>query len=231
MPYTVNRRHFLAASAASGLALAKVAAAQENQGANQKLLVGVMGTGGRGTGLATGFQRQAGVEVAYVCDADQARAERAAAAVQKISSRSPRVVGDFRRILDDKAVDVLVVATCNHWHAPAAILGCGANKHVYVEKPCSCNPREGELLVQAARQNKRHVQMGNQRRSWPKVIEAIEEVRKGAVGRAYCAQAWYTANRPTIGHGRAEAPPKSLDYGMWQGPAPRRPFHTNYLHY
>src|SRR5580704_973188 len=104
MSATVNRRHFLAASAASGLALAGSAAAQENQGANQKLLIGVMGTGGRGTGLATGFQQQPGVEVAYVCDVDQTRAERAAAAVQKISNRSPRAVTDFRRILDDKAV-------------------------------------------------------------------------------------------------------------------------------
>src|SRR5438309_6213460 len=107
MATIINRRHFLAASAGSGLALAK-AAAQANERANQKLLVGVMGTGGRGTGLAAAFQRQAGVEIAYVCDADEARAERAAAAVQKISNRSPRVVGDFRRILDDKAVDILV---------------------------------------------------------------------------------------------------------------------------
>src|ERR1700724_3295148 len=114
MSANVNRRHFLAASAATGLALAGTAAGQENQGANQKLLVGVMGTGGRGSGLATAFQQQAGVEVAYVCDADQGRAERAAASVQKISKRSPRVVADFRRILDDKAVDILVVATCNH---------------------------------------------------------------------------------------------------------------------
>src|SRR5437868_2831752 len=112
-----------------------------------------------------------------------------------------------------------------------AILACAANKHVYVEKPCSYNPREGELLVQAARKNKRHVQMGNQRRSWPKVIEAIEEVRKGAIGRAYFAQAWYTNNRPTIGHGKAQAPPAGLDYDTWQGPAPRRPFRTNILHY
>src|ERR1700726_3425085 len=116
MSDTIDRRHFLAAGAATGLALTGVAGAQDNQGANQKLLVGVVGTGGRGTGLASAFQQQPGVEVAYVCDVDQTRAERAAATVQKISNRSPRVVGDFRRILDDKAVDVIVVATCNHWH-------------------------------------------------------------------------------------------------------------------
>ncbi len=231
MSNSINRRHFLAAGAATGLALTGGAITQENQGANQKLLVGVVGTGGRGTGLASAFQQQPGVEVAYVCDVDKTRAERAAATVQKVSTRAPRVVGDFRRILDDKAVDVIVVATCNHWHAPAAILACGANKHVYVEKPCSYNPREGELLVQAARKNKRQVQMGNQRRSWPKVIEGIEEVKKGAIGRAYLAQSYYFNNRPSIGQGKEAAPPKGLDYDMWQGPAPRRPFRTNILPY
>jgi len=231
MSNAINRRHFLAASAATGLALTEAAATQQNDQANQKLLVGVMGTGSRGAGLASAFQQQPGVEVAYVCDVDQGRAERAAAAVQKISNRVPRVGADFRRILDDKAVDILVVATCNHWHALAAILACAANKHVYVEKPCSHNPREGELLVQAARNHKRYVQMGNQRRSWPKVIEGIEEVRKGAIGRAYLAQGWYFNNRPSIGQGKAGAPPQGLDYDRWQGPAPRRPFRTNYLHY
>ncbi len=230
MSTNISRRHFLAASAATGLALS-ASASQENQAGNQKLIVGVMGTGSRGTALATAFQQQPGVEVAYVCDADQGRAERAAAAVQKISGRAARVVGDFRRILDDKTVDILVVATCNHWHAPAAILACAAGKHVYVEKPCSHNPREGELLVQAARKNRRQVQMGNQRRSWPKVIEAVEQVRKGAIGRAYFAQSWYFNNRPSIGQAKGGTLPKGLDYDLWQGPAPRRPFHSNYLHY
>ena len=201
---TSVRRHFLAASAATGLALS-ASASQENQAGNQKLIVGVMGTGGRGTGLATAFQQQPGVEVAYVCDADQGRAERAAAAVQKICGRAPpRRRRIFAAILDDKAVDMLVVATCNHWHAPAAILACAAGKHVYVEKPCSHNPREGELLVQAARKHRQHVQMGNQRRSWPKVIEAIEQVRKGAIGRAYLRRSRGTATiAPTIGRGKA----------------------------
>jgi predicted dehydrogenase len=231
MSASLDRRHFLAASAATGLAWTAPSASQENQGANQKLIVGVMGTGSRGTALATAFQQLAGVEVAYVCDVDRGRADRAAGAVQKISTRAPRVVADFRRILDDKAVDILVVAACNHWHAPAAILACAANKHVYVEKPCSHNPREGELLVQIARKNKRHVQMGNQRRSWPKVIEAVEEVRKGAIGRAYFAQGWYINNRPSIGQAKDGTPPKGLDFDLWQGPAPRRPFHSNYLPY
>ncbi|MCI0641829.1 MAG: Gfo/Idh/MocA family oxidoreductase, partial [Gemmataceae bacterium] len=128
-------------------------------------------------------------------------------------------------------VDIVVVATCNHWHAPGTIAACNAGKHVYVEKPCSHNPREGELMVQAARKHKRHVQMGNQRRSWPRVIEAMDELRKGVIGRVYFAQAWYTNNRPSIGRGKEGPPPKSLDYDLWQGPAPRRPYRSNYLHY
>ncbi len=199
--------------------------------AADKIVLGVMGTGGRGTGLAKAFAQQPGVEVSHVCDVDQTRVGRAAEEVNKVAGKSPHTVGDFRRILDDKAVDALVVATCNHWHAPAAILACSAGKHVYVEKPCSHNAREGELLVEAAHKNNRQVQMGNQRRSWPMVIEAIEQVRSGAIGRAYFAQAYYLNNRPSIGKGQSAPVPQGLDYDLWQGPAPRRQFHNNYLHY
>ena len=226
----INRRHFLGATAAAGVA-AGLASAGAQGGANGRLVVGIMGTGGRGTGLATTFQQQANVEVAYVCDPDRTRVDRAADAVRKAGNANVRAVSDFRRILDDKSVDILVCAACNHWHAPASILACAANKHVYVEKPCSYTPREGEIAVQAAGKHKRLVQMGNQRRTWPRIIEAIDEVRKGTIGRAYLAQAWYLNTRPTIGRGKEAAPPNDLDYNLWQGPAPHRPFHTNYLHY
>ena len=222
----------MAATAAGGaaLGLGGQSQAQNNDAANSPLAVGVIGTGGRGTGLARTFEQQTGITVAYVCDVDRRRAESAAGAVERINNRAPRVVTDFRRMLDDRMLDVVVIATCNHWHAPAAILACAAGKHVYVEKPLSHNPREGELLMQAARKHNRQIQMGNQRRSWPRIIEAIEEVRKGVLGRTYFAQAWYTANRPTIGTGKAADPPQGLDYDLWQGPAPRRPFRSNYLH-
>jgi predicted dehydrogenase len=229
MSESINRRTFLGATAASGLAMAGQAVAQN--AAPDKVIVGVMGTGGRGTSLCSLFQRQPGVEVAYVCDVDRRRAENAAGVVQKISNRAPRVVEDFRRILDDNTVNILVVGTCNHWHAPASILACAAGKHVYVEKPCSYSAREGEWLVAAARKHKKHVQMGNQRRSWPKIIEGIELVRKGAIGRAYFAESWYNSVRGTIGRGKPADPPKELNYDLWQGPAPRRPFRTNYLPY
>jgi predicted dehydrogenase len=223
---TPTRRTFLGTSLA-GLA----ATSSSYASANDKLVVGVMGTGGRGTALAQMFARQPNVEVAYVCDVDEARAGKARDAVAKGAKSPPKVVGDFRRILDDKAVDVFVCAACNHWHAPSTILACAAGKHVYVEKPCSHNPREGELMVAAARKYDRRVQMGNQRRSYPTVIEAMDQLRDGVIGRACFAQAWYANSRPSIGTGEAKDPPAGLDYELWQGPAPRRPFRTTYLHY
>jgi predicted dehydrogenase len=224
----LTRRQFLGTAAAAGAAL--TLAPRSAFGANDRLVVGVMGLGGRGTGLAKTFAQQPNTEVAYVCDVDTTRAGKAGDEVGKVA-KAPKTVQDFRRILDDKAVDVLVVATCNHWHAPAAILGCAAGKHVYVEKPCSHNPREGELMVEVAHKHNRRVQMGNQRRSWPVVIEAIEQLRSGIIGRAYYAEAWYTNNRPTIGKGKEAKVPEGLDYDLWQGPAPKKAFHDNYLHY
>lgn len=227
----VDRRQFITAAASTGLALGlsrRLTASEKD--ANSKIVIGVMGTGTRGTSLATTFAQQPNVEVAYVCDVDQARVAQAAEQVTKIGG-SPQAVGDFRRILDDPSVDALVVATCNHWHAPASILACSAGKHVYVEKPCSHNPREGELMVEAARAHKRLVQMGSQRRSWPAINEAVQHLRDGLIGRAYLAQCWFESSRPSIGKGQETPAPAGLDYDLWQGPAPRRPFRDNYLHY
>src|SRR5437016_2215063 len=193
MARIIDRRGFMkvAASAGAGLGLAasldRVAAGKTND----KVVLGVMGTGGRGTGLAKLFEQQPEVEVAYVCDVDKHRVDHAVAEVNQVKGRTPKAVTDFRNILDDKSVDALMIATCNHWHAPATILACAAGKHVYVEKPCSYNPREGELLVQSARKHQKKVQMGNQRRSYAGVIGAMDEMRKGTIGRVYLAQGWY----------------------------------------
>ena len=232
MTRSINRRHFLMSTAATAAAAA-VAPAQDNSPGNH-LTLGIIGTGGRGTGVAQAFARQANVTVTHVCDVDSNHARQAAAAVGRVDGvrQAPQAVGDLRRILDDRNVDAVYIATPNHWHAPAAILACAAGKHVYVEKPCSYNPREGELLVAAARRHDRKVQMGNQRRSFPKIQEAMASLRDGsAIGRVYLAEAWYLNTRPSTGVGREAAVPAGLDYDMWQGPAPRKPFHTNYLPY
>lgn len=233
MTDAMNRRLFLGTAAATGLAygLAHRTLRAAADSPNEQIVVGVMGTGGRGTTHSVNFSKFSGVQVAYVCDVDEQRAGQAAGAVEKAAGKKPDAVTDFRRILDDKDVDALVVATCNHWHAPAAILGCKAGKHVYVEKPCSHNPREGELLVEAARKYDKRVQMGNQRRSWPGVVEAIQKLHDGVIGRVYMARGFYRNLRPSIGHGKEVAPPKELDWDLWQGPAPRKPFHDNYVHY
>ena len=248
MPDPTNRREFLRRSGTLGVALGALgnvargaddpkddAPAKPNDAPPpQNVTVGVMGTGGRGTELAVEYASRPGVTVRYVCDVDATRADRAAAAVaarQDKESAGPKAVGDFRRILDDKEVDVMVVAAADHWHAPAAILACAAGKHVYVEKPCCHNPHEGELLVAAARKYKRIVQHGTQRRSWPKNVEAVELVKSGGIGRVLFSRGWYNNVRPSIGRGKEGPPPGKLDFALWQGPAPERPFRDNILHY
>jgi predicted dehydrogenase len=190
-----------------------------------------MGTNGRGSDLARSFLAVPGVEFAYVCDVDERAAAKGLQAVRERQSASPKVVLDFRRVLDDGAVDGLVIAAPDHWHGPAAVLACAAGKHVYVEKPACHNPREGELMVAAARRYRRVVQVGTQRRSFPAIIEAIAKVRGGAIGQVRFARGWYNATRGTIGRGKTVPVPAGLDWGLWQGPAPERPFRDNVVHY
>lgn len=200
-------------------------------GANERIKVSMMGVNSRGLALAQNFASQPNAEVIYVADVDSRAIEKCSAAVEKITGKTPKSAVDFRKTLEDKEVDVLVVAAPDHWHAPAAILACQAGKDVYLEKPASHNPNEGELLLKAASKYKRTLQMGNQRRSWPNVIAAIKEVHNGVIGRPYFAKTWYTNNRPGIGVGKEVEVPSWLDYDLWQGPAPRQAFKDNILHY
>jgi predicted dehydrogenase len=146
-------------------------------------------------------------------------------------SRKPEGISDFRRMMDDPAVDAIVIATPDHWHAPATIYACAANKHVYCEKPACHNPAEGEMMLSAARKFDRKVQLGTQRRSWPGIIEAMQRIKNGDIGRVLLSNSYYFNNRPTIGHGRAATVPGYLNYNFWQGPAPERGYRDNYLHY
>lgn len=200
-------------------------------GSNERINVAVMGVNSRGFAVSGNFARQEGCEVRHVCDVDTRAAEKCIAALEKIQNKRPKATSDFRKALDDKNVDALIVTAPDHWHAPAAILGCKAGKHVYLEKPCSHNPNEGELVVQAAKKYNRVIQMGNQRRSWPNVAAGIKEVHDGTIGRPYFAKTWYTNNRQSIGIGKVTAVPSWLDYELWQGPAPRMPFKDNVIHY
>ena len=200
-------------------------------GANERINVAMMGVYSRGLALAKSFAAQKNAQVITVSDVDSRATDKCIAEVQKVASTKAAAVPDFRKALEQKDVDVLVIAAPDHWHAPAAILGAKAGKHVYVEKPCSHNPQEGELLVKAAMTHKKLIQMGNQRRSWPNVIAAMQQLHSGVIGSPYFAKTWYTNNRPSIGIGKETAVPSWLDYELWQGPAPRQAFKDNLIHY
>ena len=220
-----TRRTFLRRSGL-GLAGATLAAASSRAyGANERVNLGVIGLS-RGRSLCDAFARQGDARLAYVCDVDRQRLGQA-----KERFQPDKAVVDLRAILDDKAVDAVVIATPDHWHAPAAILACEAGKHVYVEKPAAHNIREGRLMVEAARKHNRLLQVGTQTRSSPGVREAIERLRDGAIGDVLAVRIINSQLRANIGHAQPSDPPEHLDYDLWVGPAPMVPYQSNRLHY
>jgi predicted dehydrogenase len=234
MTNAVNRRDFLKQTSVITAGLATLGSAFSLRAANSpndKVIVGIIGCNARGMAHITGYLALPNAEIGYICDVDSRAVEKGIAAVAKKQQRKPKGVTDLRRLLEEKDLDAVSIATPDHWHAPATILACAAGKHVYVEKPGSHNLRESELMVAAARKYKRVVQMGNQRRSWPWVIESIEALHAGELGQVHFARGWYTAHRTSIGHGKPAPVPAWLDYSLWQGPAPERPYHDNIIHY
>lgn len=198
---------------------------------NETVTMGIMGVNSRGMYLARQFAKIPNVVVGYICDVDKSAAEKAAAEVEKISGKKPKLIPDIRKLLQEKDLDALAIAAPDHWHAPAAIMACQAGKQVYVEKPCSHNPAEGEMLVEAAQKYNRLVQLGSQRRSFPSLQEAVQSLKEGIIGRVYLAKGWYATGRKSIGKGKTAPVPSNLDFDLWQGPAPRREFKDNLVHY
>ena len=230
----ITRRDFRGRASAAGLGVAlggtlPAARARPARSASEKVVVAVIGLNGRGMVHAENFARLPNSEVAYLCDVDRTVLGKAAATLKQ--GRAPAAIEDFRRALDDRSVDAVSIAAPDHWHTPMAILALKAGKHVYLEKPCGHNAREGELLVAAARKYGRHVQQGSQQRSSARTIEALQMIREGAIGAPYMVRAWYANSRGGIGHGKPAPVPATLNYELWQGPAPRTAYRDNVVHY
>lgn len=223
-----HRREFLQ-SVGTGAAAMALAASTVRAAANESITVGLIGPGGMGTNHLKRLAARPDVRLKFVCDADQSRLLKAAAEVQTICGRQPHAVADMRQVFDDPEVDAVFIATPDHWHAPAAILALNAGKHVYVEKPCCHNIREGRLLHQAVRKSGKVLQVGTQSRSTDVVREAMQRLQAGEIGEVLVAKAWNSQRRRSIGKEQPSSPPDALDYDLWLGPAPEVPYQSNLL--
>ena len=235
-----NRRDFLKQAAVGVAALsmgdfAFAAAPRQARvvGANDTVRLGVVGVNSRGRALAQNFAKMPLCEVACVCDCDLKALESCQKAVEEVTSKRPRGEQDYRKMLEDKSLDGIVIAMPDHWHATAAIMAMRAGFHVYLEKPTSHNPAENEMLLKAERKYRKSVVMvGTQRRSWPNCVAAIEELKSGAIGEVHYAKSWYSAARKSIGVGKVVPVPEHFNWDFWQGPAKRGPvYKDNLIHY
>ena len=222
----VSRRQFL--EAAGTLAAVSVVSTA-SAGVTDPMPVALIGCGGMGSSHLAQLVRNKAVKVTAISDVDENRLGKAGKTVQDAGHPMPSAEQDFRRILDDPQIQAVWIATPDHWHAPAAILACNAGKHVYVEKPCSHNLREGRLMIEAARKNKRVMQVGTQSRSTAHIMEAMRRLHAGAIGDVLVAKAWNSQLRGNIGHKEPSDPPAYLDFDAWLGPAPERPYQSNLL--
>jgi predicted dehydrogenase len=227
----ISRRQFIdgLAVGAAGMAIGATAKSYAQIiGANDRLNFAVIGTSSRGYAHLAGLKANSdSCRITHICDVDSQILNRYASKTGEVLGYTPKTCGDFREILESRDVDVITIATPDHWHAPLAILGLKAGKHVYVEKPSSHNPREGELLILAQQKYGKLVQVGNQRRSSVSTIEIIKEIHEGRIGTTYYGKAWYADTRGSMGIGKVASVPETLNWDLWQGPAPRSQYKDN----
>ncbi|NJC28460.1 Gfo/Idh/MocA family protein [Neolewinella antarctica] len=224
-----NRRNFLRRSAIVGagvMALPKLAYSNI-LGANERINVAIIGVRSRAKALTKAVGAYPNATVLFTCDVDDKIIEKNNVYCQETLGYVPKVEKDFRKILDNPEIDAVFIATPEHWHAPMAISALKAGKHVYVEKPCSHNPWENEMLVKAQQMYGKKVQMGNQQRSASTSAMAVKDISEGIIGDVYKGEAYYGNNRGSIGTGKVMPAPDHLDWELWQGPAPRQAYQDN----
>ena len=227
----MDRRSFLRSSAIAGTAAGlSLSLERKAIAANEKISICMMGVRGRGGGVLSTFASLPEVEVRYVCDIDETPLAAGIARVEKATGKRPIAIKDYRKALEDKSLDALVMGTPDHWHALPTIHACQAGKDVYVEKPDGHNIIEGRTMVAAAIKYSRVVQLGTQSRSGPHFFSVMQYLKTGALGNVRFAKAWESARQGSIGRPADSEPPKGVDYDMWLGPAPLRPFNRARFH-
>jgi predicted dehydrogenase len=230
----ITRRQFVGGSVAAGLGLAFAGPTSQVRGANGDIRVAVVGINGRGGSHISAFGDMKGVRLVALCDVDRKVLGSKAEAFEKKFSRKVETYGDVRKLLENKDIDAISIATPNHWHSLATIWACQAGKDVYVEKPCSHNLFEGHKCLDAARKYNRIVQHGTQSRSsksWAKQVAAIASGKYGKLLVSKGAASKDGSGRWSIGFKPIKEPPENLDYNIWLGPAPQQPYHENLVHY
>lgn len=229
-----TRRKFLQTSAALVGATAFSASSYARiLGANDRINLGFMGTNSRGASVLKSFVASdgKGINITHNCDVDSRVLSKTAGLIKSLGYDEPKSDKDIRKILEDKTLDAVYIAAPDHWHAPAGIMALEAGKHVYVEKPLSHNPHEGEMFIAAQNKYGKVVQMGNQQRSSIETLELKRLIDEGVLGNVYRAETWYSNKRGSIGNGKVADVPDWLDWDLWQGPAPRTAYRDNLVHY
>jgi predicted dehydrogenase len=229
----LTRRTFLerAATVAATATVGPMVLGPRVFGANDRIRAAVLGVHGQGKSHIEALMANGNVEVTTLCDPDEEVSAKRASEFATKYGKKVKTVQDLRRVFDDKEIDVVTIATPNHWHALATIWACQAGKDVYVEKPGAHNIWEGRRMVEAAAKYNRIVQHGVQLRSSEALQEAVKHLRSGVIGKVYMARGLVYRWRPDIGNKPVEPVPSTLNYDLWLGPAQKRPFTRNLVHY
>ena len=226
-----DRRTFLKAGSVAAAGLMTAASAKKVLGANDRIRIAVVGVRGRGWDHVKGYQGIPGVEIAYFCDIDENVLRKRLDDVEKMGLSKPQTQVDIRKLLENKNVDAVSIATPNHWHSLIGIWAAQAGKDIYIEKPCSHNWWEGSQLVKAVNKYKVICEHGSQCRSSAAIREAMQQMQSGLLGNVYMSRGLCYKWRKSIGHAPQEPVPAGVHYDLWTGPAPLKPFTKNRFHY